>query len=312
MRPTTDRAWIDAQTLRPVLTRRSLIVGIASLTGGCALASCSSESHSTTTAAPEQGTGAVPPTSSLFTIFDRNEFARAGVPQRLAFAVAGPDGSPSKEAPTAIDLRISFGGQPVSGPIRVDRHSDGVPIAYFPLRFTPESIGTYTVSTTIGGSEASASFRVGSESQIKVPQVGDKMLSVETPTDADHRGVDPICTLQPSQCGLHGSSLDTALRANRPVALLVSSPALCQIGVCGPVLDILVEQAAKTPDVLAIHAEVYTDRSAARTTPAVAAYHLNYEPALFVVGADGTVIERLDNVFDRAEVSAALTSSLHR
>ena len=42
------------------------------------------------------------------------------------------------------------------------------------------------------------------------------------------------------------------------------------------------------------------------TTDAVDTYHLTYEPALFLAGSDGVVRDRLDSLFDEAEVSSAL------
>jgi hypothetical protein len=55
-----------------------------------------------------------------------------------------------------------------------------------------------------------------------------------------------------------------------------------------------------------IHAEVYVDDKAKVTTPVVDALGLTYEPALFLARADGTVVERLDYIFDASELGAAL------
>jgi hypothetical protein len=85
--------------------------------------------------------------------------------------------------------------------------------------------------------------------------------------------------------------------------------------VCGPVLDLVMEQVGAFPSVRFVHAEVYrdpnngADPAAAGLAPVVDAYGLSFEPSLFVARADGTIAARLDNVFDRVELAAALTAA---
>jgi hypothetical protein len=55
-----------------------------------------------------------------------------------------------------------------------------------------------------------------------------------------------------------------------------------------------------------VHAEVYTDTTATTTTPAVNSYHLPFEPVLFVTDTSGVIVERLDSIWDAAELSTAL------
>jgi hypothetical protein len=295
----------------------------AGAAGAAVLVGCSSS----TTAGSTGGSTAAPDTggSGLAAIFDQNlGFSLAGKPQRFAFSVLGPDKVPSKDAPASLDMTVSKltvgangkpsgNGTPIGPPITVARHVDGVPIAYFPLRFTPDAPGVYQVSTVINGTPATSAFQVGTAADAKQPQVGDKLPSVDTPTTTDHRGVDPICTRQPEACSLHDSNLVDTIRAGKPMAFLISTPQFCQIGVCGPVLELLLEAHAERRDAFnMVHAEVYkkvdpkTGISGAVLAPAVQAYNVTYEPALFVATADGTIVERLDNVFDRAEIKAAL------
>src|SRR5262249_37321735 len=147
----------------------------------------------------------------------------------------------------------------------------------------------------------------------KQPQVGDKLIAVDTPTTTDHRGVDPICTRMPQICALHDVNLTDALKAGKPIAFMISTPEFCQIGVCGPVLELLLEQHDKQPQFTMTHAEVYQHVDPtqgitnAQLAPAVQAYNVTYEPALWVAKPDGTIVERLDNVFDRAEIADALS-----
>ena len=78
--------------------------------------------------------------------------------------------------------------------------------------------------------------------------------------------------------------------------------------ICGPVLDLLLDVLPDHPDVRAVHAEVYTNPEAGLTdyAPTVRARGLHLEPSLVLVGSDGTVVERLDSIYDRVEVDEAL------
>lgn len=172
--------------------------------------------------------------------------------------------------------------------------------------------GQWAMAVDIGGGKTGATVvNVVSADSTQVPLVGDPMIAVKTPTTADHAGVDPICTRDP-QCPFHDVSLDAAIAEKRPVAAIFSTPALCQSRVCGPVLEVLVNQSAPFRDrVRFVHVEVYrsmkvdfNDPNA--LAPGMQAYHLQFEPVLFLAGADGVVRERLDGPYDALECRDAL------
>ena len=85
------------------------------------------------------------------------------------------------------------------------------------------------------------------------------------------------------------------------------------MGICGPVLDLLVDTAAGRPDLTVIHVEVYpnsTSGDPGEVSPLVTeTFGLNYEPVLFVADAAGTVTARLDNIYDGAELAEALATA---
>ena len=58
-----------------------------------------------------------------------------------------------------------------------------------------------------------------------------------------------------------------------------------------------------------VHAEVYIDNTATVTAPAVDAAGLTYEPALFITDAEGTVVERLDAVWNESELVEVLDAA---
>lgn len=307
MQPTPERA----------LSRRAILLGAAGVAGMGLLAACGSTSSNATGDANGTDIALTPVDgrSSLQAIFDAaNPFVVTGSPQRMAFGIVGPDGATIKDVPASLEFRISLNGQDVGAPITVAGHSDGVPIGYYPLRTTFQQPGDYRVAVTLDGASSTQDVTVGDGASSSLVPRGGKMRPVETPTVADHRGVEPICTQPSGTCPFHTQTVTQALAAGKPTALLVSTPEFCQIGVCGPVLTLLEEAAARYPTIQFIHAEVYTNAEAvkdaqqATLAPVIDAYGLTYEPALFVADAGGTVIERLDNVFDRGELNEALTT----
>jgi len=237
-------------------------------------------------------------------------YVEAGTTQRLALAIASAEGPPEADGPPTLTVQLSRDGAPVGAPITLDRHADGTPIGYYPLVTTFDQGGTWTVSTELDGRTVDQAFLVEPAGGSPIRQVGQAMVPVETPTVADARGVTPICTRSPN-CPFHGQTLTQALATGAPVALMISTPQYCQTGVCGPVLDLVMEQATASPGVQVVHAEVYdnpaggADPAANGLTDAVTAYGLSFEPSLFVARADGTIVARLDNVFDRVELAQA-------
>jgi hypothetical protein len=241
-------------------------------------------------------------------------YVEAGTPQRLALAIASPEGPPEADGPATLAVQLSREGTPVGAAVTIPRHADGVPIGYYPLVTTFDQAGTWTVSTELDGQTVEQAFRVEAPGGSSIVQVGEAMIPVSTPTTADARGVTPICTRSP-QCPFHGRTLTEALAGDAPVALMISTPQYCQTGVCGPVLDLVMEQAAATPGFEVVHAEVYVnpagggDPAANGLTEAVSAYGLSFEPSLFVARANGVIVARLDNIFDRVELAQAFAAA---
>lgn len=301
------------------VNRRTLLLGAA---GTMLLAACGSDGSGDDQAASSRAGDPI-----LFAAFAAQAgYVASGVEQRLVFAIGSPAGGAETDL-TKLPETLTFqptrqgppdaAGQrtrePVGDPITVERHADGVPTPYYPLRFTPDRPGVWGVTTTIDGAQADQAFQVTAADEVKLVQVGQNLPAVATATTADARGVDPMCTRLAGPCPFHDTSLDVALGAGRPIALLVATPEFCQTAICGPVLDLLMEQQGAFPAVQFLHVEVYKDARAtgniarAKTAEIVSALGMNYEPGLFLATPDGTVVERLDNAFDRRELREGLT-----
>ena len=216
--------------------------------------------------------------------------------------------------PIAADAEVSirFGqvqGQTVGaalGPFTPERHSEGLQLPYHLVRATFPVPGNYAIQATINGNEALAALEAIDPAKDTSPKPGQPLTSTPTPTPADKKGVDPICTADPV-CPLHDVSLDAALAEKKPLAVLIGTPAFCETNTCGPVLDVMLEEMKPFAGAARfLHVEVYTDRTAKTTTPAVNAFKLQSEPVLYLAGADGVIRQRLSGPYDRVEFRQAM------
>lgn len=301
------------------LSRRAVLSGLGGLGGAVLLGACA-PTNTTTDAGRAGTTGAAsPPTLNLVPRFDPNGFAAATVAQRLVLSVVTNSNDVPANLPGSLDFVVTRRGDggaevPVGATLPTKAFQDGVPVPYFPVRFTPDQPGTYRIKTTVDGAEIATNFVVQAPGQLTGPTVGQRLTVTDSPTTTDPRGVTPICTRErdgkEAFCPHHTVNLRDALAAAKPLVLIVSTPAFCQIGVCGPVLELFTEQAAAHPTVQVIHAEVYADPASGsqQTAPLVDALGLTFEPALYAVGADGTIVDALTHVFDRQEIAAAFAA----
>lgn len=274
------------------LDRRQFLLGAAGLV---LLAACGRDGADVTVESPK---GPSPPQDQL-NLLVASYIHLPGPDQRVTLALLQGDKSPLKPEET---VRVTFDGQPVTAEL----HSEGIFLPYLLTRHRFAGPGFVNVEATYRGRTAKAALEVKDPAAVKVPYAGRPMVSVPTPTVADARGVNPICTRQPA-CPLHNVSLDAALTEKRPLALLFATPALCESRLCGPVLDnLLTQHEAFTGRVRFLHVEIYTAGDAKTLTEPVKAYGLENEPFLFLAGADGIVRDRLDNAFDVAEVRSSL------
>ena len=212
------------------------------------------------------------------------------IPESLQFVITDIDNNPLFEDPFVVKSHVT-----------------DVPQPYWPVVAEIDQVGLY-VMTLVGSNQPGASFQIFQPKDVAIPVVGQPLPPVDTPTVDNPRGVDPVCTRTPDPCPLHDVNLRDALSSGKPVVYLLGTPAYCQTGTCSPALDAVLSVREEVGDaVVFIHGEVYTDSSA--TTPAkhVADYKMTFEPALFVTDAQGTLLERLDAIFDAEEVRDALS-----
>jgi hypothetical protein len=110
---------------------------------------------------------------------------------------------------------------------------------------------------------------------------------------------------------LHRTTVKQALDAGRPVVLVISTPTFCVSEFCGPVTDMVGELAAEYADRASfIHIEVWKDFEAKALNDTAKDWiargdDIN-EPWVFLIGADGKIAARWDNVATRVEIEPLL------
>lgn len=289
----------------PQLSRRSFVAAGAALV---AAAACGNDE-------PDGSAQATTTTEDPATAPDQLEVVIgtaqliAGIDNRVTMGVL-QDATPLKG--DAVELAFGPRDGRLGAPQPATYHHEGIADRpYYRTQFRFPSAGEWVIAAKSGNKTGAAFVSVIERNATQVPNVGDPMIPVATPTTADARGVNPICTRQPV-CPLHDVSLDAALAEKRPLVAIFGTPALCQSKVCGPVLDILLGQMTPFADrVRVVHVEVFksldTDFSADDLTDGMQAYHLTFEPVVFFAGADGRIRERLDGPYDALECREALT-----
>jgi hypothetical protein len=294
------------------LSRRRFLTGTGALAGlaigAPLLAACGGDDGGDDDDGASNTTGAAKELT-LVQFFGGPLFA-AGQPLRAPFGIADDEGLLEVgDTPDEIEVTIvDPDGAEVGKPQTIRRHAKGLERAYFPLEVTLPKAGIYGIRAQLGGAAPTeVNLEVKEASELSVVQPGSKLPALETPTADDARGVDPICTATPA-CPLHDITAAQALQTGKPLALLVATPAFCQVSICGPVLDVLLAARAGFPDVTFLHAEVYADPKAGldRYAPTVEALGLQLEPVLVTVRSDGTVARRLDAIYDASELEKVL------
>ena len=288
---------------------------IGAALGAGFLAACGGEESGTagtgattdaSTDATTDADGTVPTATGTWTIVQRFP-QNTQVPGvlRLPFSLSTGEASFIVDGPTELGAVVTdLDGNAIGDAITAVRR-DVDPVPYYAFRPRLDEPGFYRLVIE-GGPEDGAAFDVAEPGGVQIPVPGDALAPFDTPTEADPGGVDPICTREP-MCPFHAVTLTRALESGKPVAYLVGTPAFCATGTCGPGLDALITAQADYGDTFEfVHAEVYTDTTATTPTPAVTELGLFYEPVLIVTDATGTIVERLDAIWDESELRETL------
>ena len=155
----------------------------------------------------------------------------------------------------------------------------------------------------------------GTEIRVKrdsaIPMVGERPPRVDTETVASSGGdIKLIDTREPAD-DMHAENFADVL-GEKPVVLLMATPALCQTRVCGPVTDIAAQLQEEYGDrATFIHQEVYKDNDVQQgLREPLRQFKLTTEPWLFTFGSDGRVAARLEGSFGNGAFREAVEAAL--
>jgi hypothetical protein len=185
-------------------------------------------------------------------------------------------------------------GEVLQGPVTPTWYGEGLgPFGVYVFEADLADPGIRDLVVGIGGAQVgTAALRVIRPEDSAVPRPGEAFPAVATPTVAEPGDLEELCTREPD-CGLHEVSLDEVL-GTAPVVFTIATPKYCQTAVCGPVVDIVVEAQEGAPEgTRFVHCEVFVDAGNTPTTP-VLELGLPTEPWTWVIGSDGTVVDRFD------------------
>ena len=261
-------------------------------------------------------------------------------PQRVQIGIFGSDGEGVRVV-TGGSIELSFeylgadgSGEPVSGPSAtadfIAVPGDGSPGdlpslstgngVYEAEQVVFDHAGMWRVMVTaeIDGvaRRLTASFPVAEESAIPAP--GDPAPRTENLTidskvrkGAIDSRADALGEVPDPE--LHRWTVADAIDEGRPALVLIGTPAYCSSRLCGPEVDELQRLADAYPDrAVYIHIEVWKDYNAQPQVinEGAADWLLRdgdmTEPWLYLIGADGIVVDRWGSLFDSTEVAAAL------
>jgi hypothetical protein len=242
---------------------------------------------------------------------------------RFTFGVFDPGGEPIPDAQVAIYVAEGSKGE-AEGPYPAAVESL-VPDGAFVSRTTsqdPNTPPTFYVSTVDfpkngeyrvlamvkEGSGYSASLvQSALVGEIKgIPEPGDKAPVVHTPTESEVADLAEIDTRDPHD-SMHEDDLADVL-GEKPVVLVMATPALCASRVCGPSVDIAEQvKAEHGDDVSFIHMEIYNDNVVDKgLRPQIEAYGLQTEPWIFVIDSEGRVHSEFEGPISVGELEAAV------
>ena len=259
-----------------------------------------------------------------------NDFVSFGTAQ-MRFTYLGTGQSTDKpefyKEETASFLQIPGEGpatqpdKPMTGPASAGRGVYSVD----PINF--DRAGYWQIDVTVETSdkgELKGSSAFGVNVQNAVPAPGDKAIASDSLTmdsDAPPAAIDSRATTTGvvPDASLHELSIADALKQDKPLLIVFSTPVFCVSQFCGPVTDMVADLQTQYGDKANfIHIEIYKDFQAEtiedklNDTPKEWLYHngeLN-EPWVFLVGKDGTILKRWDNVATQGEIVPALDAAI--
>jgi len=249
---------------------------------------------------------------------------------QLAFAFSGTKDRPlasARPGPSAPARFLPIPGEKADpstpGPSFVEASTANGVYSAEPVTFSEPGFWQVDVTARIAGKDYRAEGRFEVLAKSPVPAVGDPAPRTENPL-AGQAGVNPRsidsradATAPVPDPELHSTTIAQALDARRPMVVVVSTPTFCQSRFCGPITEAVSALAKRYGDRMAfVHLEVWRDYEKNELNPAAQEWidadrdGEGNEPWTFVIGSDGLVKYRFDNVASDDELESAVRQVL--
>lgn len=256
----------------------------------------------------------------LVGLFTADREVILGGEAELTFFYLG-DGSQQEEVATTTATFLPVPGKEPAEPLAqptVVAPADGAGV--YQARVDLDRAGLWGVAVRadvaeLGPVETTTQFEVAEEP--RVVTVGEPAPETTSPLVGDP-DVAPVAIDSRAQGEgevpdpeLHDATVADAVAAGRPAVVVISTPTYCVSQFCGPITETVQSLAAEYDDVAEfIHIEVWKDFEAGELNEAAAAWiqteRGGNEPWTFLVGSDGRVQARWDNVLDLEALRAEL------
>lgn len=232
--------------------------------------------------------------------------------QRLPFGVTDPNGTTILGPPARVWIGDSGSTQtgPFVGSLERFRtvEQPGDPAGFYVVTVQTPAAGLAWMLV-----ETSGHYGISPLAVLDAPTtvgVGQRAVSVVTPTPGHLGGIARLCTRDPV-CPMHAASLDAALRQHKAIVFTIASPLLCTSRTCGPVVDEVVDLHGRhARDAVFIHAEPYAGTTATALSPTAKAWRIPSEPWVWVIDRSGVVRARFEGPVVAAEIEPELKKVL--
>jgi hypothetical protein len=238
----------------------------------------------------------------------------------VAFELVG-NGVETTPGPTATATFVPTYGMPErSGPPVVTQPDEGRGV-YEATDVVFDTAGVWVAEVTadvrgVGPQTAQASFAVQEHPSLPAP--GDRAQKTENLT-VHSKGV-PLAAIDSRAAStdtipdpeLHRWTIARAIAEGRPALVVFATPAFCVSRFCGPVTDMVEDLSRRYDDrAVFIHVEIWKDYDRQVLNQAA----LDWlqmpngdltEPWLFLIGADGTIVDRWSSMWSEREVQTEL------
>jgi hypothetical protein len=250
---------------------------------------------------------------------ERRQFVSGGtVKMRFSFLGEG-DGADVVQEAEGTFLHIDEGHGPPRARVTVGPASIGRGVyAANPVDFDRPGIWQVEVEADLGGGDvrtATAAFQVFDEPLVPAPgQTAPRTKNhIIGATGVPAEAIDSRAGLEGGipDAELHRTTIAAAIEAGRPSLVVFATPVYCVSRFCGPITDMVAALAERYADRAAfIHVEIWRDFDKQVANKAAADWVLREgeitEPWIFLIGADGRILARWDNVATSEEITPLL------